>query len=93
MAIKTSGPDRPCMFTVGQLVTCDGPFNSGKDSGGWWRRVEVVVSVAWEPKQQDFKGRITGGYWRVSVAGYSEARESAFDVAPDGMKAGDICRI
>ena len=40
-----------CKFSVGDLVTCDGPLNHGRDAQGWWRRVDTVLAVQWEPKR------------------------------------------
>ena len=91
-ATTTDQPTRPALFSVGQLVTCPGPFNSGRDDQGYWRRVERVVDVRWDPPIPGFRGRLTFGFWRVAVPGYS-APELNYAPAPAGAKVGDIVRF
>lgn len=85
-------PHRPCLFSVGQLVTCAGPFNSGHDDQGYWRRVGQVEGIRWEPSSRGFKGRLRPGMWRVAVPGYSGS-DLDFSPASEGTKIGDIIRI
>jgi hypothetical protein len=93
-ATKIHQPNRPCHFAVGDLVTCPGPFNSGQDDRGYWRRVETVSAVQWDGR---VKPRLRGrGFlpfgWRVAVSGYL-SEDIDFAPAPAGAKAGDIVYI
>lgn len=83
-----SGPSRPCLFIEGQLVTCPGPFNSGCDAEGYWRRVDAVSGLRWDGPI----GRWDTGFWRVAVPGYS-GPDTNFSPAPEGAKVGDIIRL
>jgi hypothetical protein len=84
-------PRRACLFAEGQLVTCAGPFNSGRDERGYWRRVERVAGIRWEPGFRSGR-RYNFGQWRVVVPGYFGI-DVDYAPAPEGSEVGDIIRL